>query len=552
MNSDPIRNAVSQAKQRALTHGFKSLGSYESSSVIADLFAGLSANASDPEEIRRKIDDVVWAVVSLISATPTKGFREALKTALADLKSISDACDRAPSDAGRPRRIAADALVLMTGRLPETLLPPQWEGMDFAHFGRLMVGPFNFDKKAKQVNRSLSPIDSPRRPKGAQDREDEDILLPLDKNSLLLPGILHQISARDDLMAIWPSRSAVARPASLSALGYTDGPPPDGVTTRQIQALGKNQKAEIARLANGASTWLRLCFGIRHETDPLNFSGIRLVAPPATAMVLSCLTEIICPAWPDLIRPREVLTPLTQSLPDSDRWHPDMQRSFYQIVFDLVRRRVSCDRKTFNKSAEWVGLFSQGDENDENNVFWKYAEGYVRILAQVRILNAARNCIKDLLSKHGFDLADFGKTVGGVNGFSPEDYYDLGRWSDLLQGRLRLGVVDPTKGATVRFLLGVNHWKFPKITEDVSPERFTRAVVDVVQRVRLRRLAPHDNALCKYVCRHPRKSLKKIEGWYIRRHKISVGTGALLDRLGRLGLSDRIAKPKRPSRGAPG
>jgi len=238
-----------------------------------------------------------------------------------------------------------------------------------------------------------------------------------------------------------------------------------------------------------------------------------------------------------------MLARLTEPLPDSDRYHRDMQGSPYQVVFNLVKRYAGCDEKTFRKKAEWVGLLNQSgeDEDDENDVFRRYAESYVRIFTQVRMINAARLHIEDLLREAGVDLTDFEKTVGGKNGISPEDFFDLARWSDDLKMRIQLGVVDHTKGAAVRFQLGLSEWNFPKLPLNIPPERLTRALVDVVQRVRSHQLAPHDAALRKYVRARPKKSLQKIQIWYLEKRHVRVRMGALLDRLGRVGLSKEIA-----------
>ena len=69
----------------------------------------------------------------------------------------------------------------------------------------------------------------------------------------------------------------------------------------------------------------------------------------------------------------------------------------------------------------------------------------------------------------------------------------------------------------------------------------TRRLVAVVQKSRSRKLEPHDDGLRKFVSGEP-KTLKAILEWYAEKRGVTLGAGAALDRLGRLGLSDRLAK----------
>lgn len=532
------REIISKAKRRALAEGFEGLSSHEGAAVIANAYFKERSEAVR-DWIGRKIDDLVWSVVAPISAAQPGEFRKSLKGVFADLKSVIEACGRAATDAGRPRRITADTLISMTGRLPMALVPPSWEGADFSDFGEFSIKPFRqFQRKNEHNSGSTGKIDSPQSPpKQAKSKPQS---FPISRNSLLLPGILQVFSADDLPVEISPRGSAGTWPASVGTLGYAnDGNPPVTVTTRNIQALPNDQKEELAKLAEETMESLRWHFGIQHKNDPLNFSEIQLVAPTATAMILSCLTEIICTPWPELIQQKEVLAQLTEPLPGSDEWHSDLQGSLYQAVFKLVKRHAGFNGKVFREKADWIGLFEQGDEDSKFN---EHVEGYVQMLAQVRQLHAARIWIEELLSKHDIDLADYVKAVGGRTGISPEDHHDLSRWSESLKKRLQLGAVgDLTKGSTLRFDIGHHQWKFPKFSERLQVEEMTRRLVAVVQKSRSRKLEPHDDGLRKFVSGEP-KTLKAILEWYAEKRGVTLGAGAALDRLGRLGLSDRLAK----------
>jgi hypothetical protein len=531
------RDIVTKATQRALTEGFRDLRSDESAAAIANLYFGDRSEA-ERENIRGKIYDLVWSIVSLISAARPREFRESLTGVLADLKKIIDACGRGAADAGRPGSIRAEALISMTGRLPKALIPQAWKEEDFSDFGALSVKPFRQFERKNQHKGPTGEIDSAQ--PAAEDGGQSTIKLrsiPTARNSLLLPGLLEQFSETDQIVGISASGSIHNWPASLSALGYANvGTSPAKVTTRNIQALPNEEKEELVDLARDTIEWLRWCFGIQHQNDPLNFREIQLVAPTATTMILSDLAEIICSPWPEPIRSRELLQQLTEMPRASGERHSDLEGSLYRAVYMLMKRHAGCNGKVFREKAECIGLFG-----DDDSKFYEHVKGYVPMLSQARLLYAARIWIEEFLNKHSIDLADY-KAVGGRTGISPEDHHDLSRWSDSLNKRLRLGAVgDLTKGSTLRFDIGRQQWRFPKFSENIQIEEMTRRLVAVVQKSRSRKLEPHDDGLRRFVSEAP-KTLEAILEWYAEQCGVAVGAGAALDRLARLGLSDRLAK----------
>lgn len=215
--------------------------------------------------------------------------------------------------------------------------------------------------------------------------------------------------------------------------------------------------------------------------------------PSATALLLCGLEDVVCP-WPETRPAKEILEKLREPLPARDEGRDGKNRSLYQLLFGVVRRRVQeatgCDAATFRLKADAVGLI---DADDEDDAFDRYVEGHVRTFVEIGAINAARLYIQDLLRTSQVDMADLEHSTGDENRFSPQDYHELGRWSDHLKARLKLGLVDRSRGTSFRFHHERAIWRFPsKLPRNVSPERLAWYLVQAARRARASKVQGRD------------------------------------------------------------
>lgn len=456
-----MRAAIYAAMQIAKVNGLRSTGSLVAAGIVAEVFFQDKSEAAR-DEIRNDIYDVICVVSDLIEAAQSNGMRDALKRVFNELTFVATAFD--PDR--RPRRtdkLGRDALMVMTGRLPASLDPGLWGTP--SNFGRLQISP---------LNNSTAGVPIPQTP-------------------FLLQALVHLAASRGEPTAI-TNRSLTKWPQCLAELGVNTNTKYDDIADiywPEIRRLHQGQRKELVELAVTGRKWLEWCFGIRKRNDPLNFSNIRLVAPRATAIILACLTKIICP-WPRIMPMHDILQALREPLQAPETCHPDLQDSLYQLVFNIIRRNAKqlhdCDGMLFKKKAQLIGLL---DPLRKADAFDRYVENYVRMLREIRMINASRIYIDRKLESKGLSTADFGKCIGGKNGVCAEDYHELGRWSDDLKGRLEIGYVDRGRDADLRFELPEPKWKFPSKLREKAPRReFTAALVNAARKTNGRPLMP--------------------------------------------------------------
>src|SRR5262249_13405631 len=142
--------------------------------------------------------------------------------------------------------------------------------------------------------------------------------------------------------------------------------------------------------------------------DPLRFDLASLVSPGATACILAVLEEAMC-VWPRRRPAQEILRRIREPHIRPDRACEAMQRSLYQLIFDLVRlyamRRTGCSGPSFARMADAIGLIDQDRKPD---TFDRYAECHVRTFVQIRMLNEARVFLKKLFAAKRIDIHDLG------------------------------------------------------------------------------------------------------------------------------------------------
>lgn len=439
---------VAAALERACVRGFNSM-SLRTATAAASAWLYPELTEENRRKAQRILHDLACDLVDLIVKTSTKDLRPSLKSVLADLEYLADGF-KAGRRPRRDRLVGGDALAVLTGRLPKSLVPMAG-GIEFTDFGRLQIG------RADRKNASL---------------------IPVDRNSFLLPGILDLVSGTDKAAAVF-SRSLSKWPRCLSALDLQPAILPErAIRVERILDLSLAERRELSKLATIAKKWLLRCFGIRNSRDPLHFDRSRLAVPRASATILASLTEIICP-WPQVQPAKEILEKLREPRFSELGVHKDMQGSAYAIIFDIVcrfaRQQTGYRSAALEKRIDAIGMLVP-----DSDTFDRFIENYVRTFVHLRMINEARTFIQGAFVRQRRDMAD---RDARADGFSPADYHELGRWSDVLKGRLKLGLVDRTHGTAVRFAHDQKlKWQFPsKLPQAPTPRDVARLIVEAAR-----------------------------------------------------------------------
>jgi len=446
---------VMAALETARLTGLQGMSTRTATAVVAMLYFPTSRHSQPVEMVQGVIYDLVCEIVDYIASAHPQDFRRSLRTVLADLDYLVSAFQAGRRPRGT-RMIGRDCLMALTGRFPASLLPAA-QGLDFSDFGRLQLGGLGLREAS---------------------------LIPLARNTRLLAGAVHLASSSDKLVAVWV-RHLSHWPRSLLALGFRPDAIPDrSVLSDRIRRLSHRQKDEIAALARAAGQWLRAAFGIRDDRDPLRFHRANLVLPKASALILTALAEAICP-WPARGSAEEILRRIREPHPSLDDACEAMQRSAYEMIFDIIKRRtmqtIGCDVDEFAKRAAAVGLL---DPDRGPDAFDRYAVNHVRTFRQIRLINEARVFLQKIFAARRIDMADLDAGLGPLCPVCPRDFHELGRWKDEMNARLEWGLVDRSHGASAKFRRSEETMRmFPsKLPENVRPRRLARSLVTAARK----------------------------------------------------------------------
>lgn len=419
-------------------------------------------------QIHEELYDLVHDVREMVATADPDILRSSLPDILSDLDYLATAFEpgRRPRDA---RIISAEALTVLTARLPVCLTPPSWAGSHFGDYGRFLIG-------ASAEPHSSVPIEAPPERRPTLGRAGD--MIPISGASLLFSGLLNMMSAEDRPFAV-SSPELTNWPEGLAQLGFTpDALPKAGIDIRTLKSLEPAQKAEIAELARSAASWLKTNFGITKRNDPIILDRNRLVGPKATAWVFQRLSEVPFPV-PTTPERNEVAAFLRDCTDESYDFHPTLRGSLYAVLFDLIRRTAEeafkCAPETFRRSAQAVGLL---DPEKNSAAFDRYAEGFARIFTQIRFIDQARRYIET--RRPSIEKMFEPK---GEDQYSDEEFSELGRWSDYLKGLLQLGIYEQGHDAAARFDLPAPRWKFPsKLPQSRQEKDLADALVAAAQK----------------------------------------------------------------------
>jgi hypothetical protein len=414
---------------RVKREGYRALSGHDFFLAVAEeFFSEFGTGARD--DIRGRLYDCCEDIIdSVLSA---RAIKDNLKRILFELDYIRKA--QRPKRGPLPSRtISAGTLSVIAGRLPEEL-KPQFDDesllREFASVSAVTVGPSDVAREAF--------ITSPR--------------------SELLPGTLYFHSANNNLVGFGRNTGPIW-PASLAALGFAPFLPIDrGVSIRQVLDLPRRDQVEIRKLCASARKQLKLVFGIKRTRDPLRINAASLFFRPPMARLLGCLCEIIAP-FPKLADANDYRLIYT-GRPQVDGL------DLYSVIFEYLERRIECKIKhrigsKLKYILKFVGLLDNRDADNSECV--RFIERFITCHRQIALLHAVRLRAVAALGK--IDVTSKARIiVPGTNGCAVgwPDYHNLGHWTDVLRGRLELGLVDTGRDEKLRYRLpGHVHWQWP-------------------------------------------------------------------------------------------
>ena len=194
--------------QVAYREGIGDLDSRTATFIITRLFFRVKEEGA-LNQIHGELYDLVHDICEMVTTADPDILRSSLPDILSDLEYLATAFDpkRRPRAA---RIISADALTVLTARLPVCLTPPSWAGRHFGDYGRFLIGAY-------VEPHSSAPIGAPpeRRPIFGHAGD----MIPISAASFLFSGLLNMMAAEDRLFAVSsPEFDQLARrPGSNSA-----------------------------------------------------------------------------------------------------------------------------------------------------------------------------------------------------------------------------------------------------------------------------------------------------------------------------------------------
>ncbi len=465
-DNGPHREFVLRRVERK---GFNELGGHDLFLAIAEtFFSDFSPGARD--DIRLALYDCCENIVDSILAA--RLIKNDLTSILCELAYVTTV--RRPKRGPLPSRmISAPTLSMIAGHLPSDLKPRFVEKSLYREFGRV----FAVTHSQNMIEREAF-VTSPQ--------------------SEVISGALHFYSASDTIVG-FGSAPKTHWPAALTALGLNSSRDIDGgVSIRRILNLPRRELKEIRTLCAWASKQLKLTFGVERTHDAVRINAASFFFRPPMAGLLGCLCEIIGPfpavACADQYRVIYVARAL-------EGW-PDLYSLLYEYldrrigceieerISDAVKQRIRGEIDRYVRRAAIYAMKSSGVLNNQEADRDECARFIVRYIArhrQIALLHAARMRISNALQNVEV-TSKAKKIVTDTSGCAVnwEDYHNLGRWTDVLRGRLELGLVDSGRREKLRYRIPRQvHWQWPRDAAMTKPiERLIGALVRSARQAR--------------------------------------------------------------------
>ncbi len=432
--------------------------------AIAEVYFPAHDEASK-EDVRIKIRNCCDNLVSAVLAS--RPIKDNLKRAVSDLEYLAEAL----LPGKRPRRsitISGATLSLIGGVMPSALKPNAQGGDQYEDFGGIVGSVFDGSFLDDENDPNDIPMEAAFR-----------ATLAIPASSERLRGLAHLHSAADAMLGFDHAHQDLsAWPACLSELGYEKRQEiSHEATMAQIITLSTDLREQLVTLAKKTLLWVCLQFGIESRNDPLRINPATLQYGNLSAVLVKNLLELVNP-FPDCLEiPRYEIIKAYPS-----------HRGLYAVCVRHVRSLVSSysEVECSPDTLRFAGLFpSDPAEDDECN---RFIDRMIATHRQIALLNKARTCAAELLADVGVDMADFSVNVPGTPfGVCWSDYHELGRWTDSLRGRLRLGMVDPGRDKSRRIAVPEHRsWNFPAhLRCDHSPERLIADLLPAARKAKL-------------------------------------------------------------------
>lgn len=414
--------------------GFAQLDGDDFYLAVADSYFPNSA-AEKLIEIRSELLDCCADIVDTIMSGHI--IQRDLKMILANLRYLEGACQRTHQRGRQPAQsISGLTFQILSGHLPDRLKPQFQSVFPWTEFGNMIATRYQGNPK----NRYQTSLDSER-----------------------MAGAFDFLSAADSCFH-FDTITKSAWPAVLTAFGFRDEEEPPAELRVYIRQLSEERRAELLRLVQEADERLKGLFRIRSKHDPLMINPSNIFYQPPLAKLMNGLCELVAP-FP-AVKGLESYELIYKSLP----WQslPKLLETLLQHIIKQVTRTLQAQRPRDNIAKDVHHLLTIADVPGHDAEFEgelvRMTQRFITCHRQIAILHDIRTKMEPAL-----EHIDFGSNretdFAGMH-VTWQDFHNLGRWTDVLRGRLKSGFVDSRRQEIGRDPLPpeFNHWQWPEET----------------------------------------------------------------------------------------